>query len=1086
MTVDTLEWVLAHLDRASAAGCSGLDFAVIRLLKPNVVRPLLQAYLAQGTWDYSRRVDGRADGALYHRETHALLIYVRGIALDKDGTGYEAGRAVTNLRPIGIGECLRRVAGRCQLLQLEKSVGVHLSRNGQFGCGFRNGTSTVYHVVSKALDALVASNTPGASAETDAKNAFGSIFRAAIQRGIIKHAPSLLPTFDFLYGPNAEGKCFFFQPGRSSPVGSCGIPDGVQQGDVFGPLFFSLGLDELLTAVRERMRNLPVDDTMIGQRVLITGSTPAARLIDSNSVVPLDSTMVLSLVSAPSYVSLDRPGRDLANDPPPRVTVRVGDESSGFLITVDWLSVILRAEVLLACYLDDIHLVGEAFLLRPFTLALREFGPRIGLRFDSPSKNYAYCPRVFGSALAALLPDAVFVGTDTPGDTHKAKLEYGAAQLDRQSSRLLITTIGVPKLMGAPLRTLCADGELLADIEWIQAQALAGSRQVASKFVHLGLDAVDAVATAQLGPDVYGALMDNSARLPASEPQIQAFIARYSLGTRLGCLTNALPSSLVSTALIDVDLLLAATVAGCAGESSLDKLSVAQIRRSTLAARYSGVLPGAAVTTPAGHICAVGAVEKFLIDLGSSLKFQGVEPCVLGAIRQRLAQREHNQERGILTPLERELLADVERVNAAHADPAVRNLARSGSRGGVAGGGAAAAHEVGGISATSASVSAALMANGLSAEGAAASIARFLAPVGQDRPPQVVLASVSRGSEGAVQAPRPLVTFGDLAAVSGKSRQLGEGLWATEFLAAYATATDKERIRMSEGRLKGSGLVFMAVPSTRAFNLGEATYRRALTEFMGISNLTLPHTHHCCAGAVRTLGEDSIGHIGTCSMGGRNFGPHDALKDALTHFVVHNGIAQVCVTEATVIGPHGTLDTDITYWDNQTLQQVVVEVSVVSLGSASSVNRSSRAGLEAAEEMLKARETEKRNQLDRIRDDEGINKITRIPFVVSSCGAFGPSASSFMKHVYARARSSGKWIMALGQPDMQSTWNTNFASTYWDMRLSVACAAMDAYCQNRIIIRDHTLNLPTTGRQPHPDPNFAPYERPKFGASSGA
>ena len=216
------------------------------------------------------------------------------------------------------------------------------------------------------------------------------------------------------------------------------------------------------------------------------------------------------------------------------------------------------------------------------------------------------------------------------------------------------------------------------------------------------------------------------------------------------------------------------------------------------------------------------------------------------------------------------------------------------------------------------------------------------------------------------------------------------------------------------------------------------------------------------------------------------FGPHDALKDALTHFVVHNGIAQVCVTEATVIGPHGTLDTDITYWDNQTLQQVVVEVSVVSLGSASSVNRSSRAGLEAAEEMLKAREAEKRNQLDRIRDDEGINKITRIPFVVSSCGAFGPSASSFMKHVYARARSSGKWIMALGQPDMQSTWNTNFASTYWDMRLSVACAAMDAYCQNRIIIRDHTLNLPTTGRQPHPDPNFAPYERPKFGASSGA
>ena len=52
------------------------------------------------------------------------------------------------------------------------------------------------------------------------------------------------------------------------------------------------------------------------------------------------------------------------------------------------------------------------------------------------------------------------------------------------------------------------------------------------------------------------------------------------------------------------------------------------------------------------------------------------------------------------------------------------------------------------------------------------------------------------------------------------------------------------------------------------------------------------------------------------------------------------------------------------------------------------------------------------------------------------------------------------------QPDMKYTWNTMVASSYWDMRLSVACTATDAEFQNRIIIRDHTMNLPVVARQP--------------------
>ncbi len=49
------------------------------------------------------------------------------------------------------------------------------------------------------------------------------------------------------------------------------------------------------------------------------------------------------------------------------------------------------------------------------------------------------------------------------------------------------------------------------------------------------------------------------------------------------------------------------------------------------------------------------------------------------------------------------------------------------------------------------------------------------------------------------------------------------------------------------------------------------------------------------------------------------------------------------------------------------------------------------------------------------------------------------------------------------------------ALSFWDMRLSIACAATDAEYQNRIILHDNTLNLPVVALQPHPDPNYAPH-----------
>ena len=56
---------------------------------------------------------------------------------------------------------------------------------------------------------------------------------------------------------------------------------------------------------------------------------------------------------------------------------------------------------------------------------------------------------------------------------------------------------------------------------------------------------------------------------------------------------------------------------------------------------------------------------------------------------------------------------------------------------------------------------------------------------------------------------------------------------------------------------------------------------------------------------------------------------------------------------------------------------------------------------------------------------------------------------------------------------VQTTWNTLHASTYLNMRLSVAGAAMDAQVQNDILLIGFTRNRVVVGRQPHPGPNFA-------------
>ena len=107
------------------------------------------------------------------------------------------------------------------------------------------------------------------------------------------------------------------------------------------------------------------------------------------------------------------------------------------------------------------------------------------------------------------------------------------------------------------------------------------------------------------------------------------------------------------------------------------------------------------------------------------------------------------------------------------------------------------------------------------------------------------------GGEGAVAPLAPLVAFSDLGSAVGKSRVLSEGLWGRAFLTAYNSASGGERLKMTEGLGKGAGLALLAVPMTEAFTFTQAQFQRILllSNFLGLENaIGVPHTHHCGGG----------------------------------------------------------------------------------------------------------------------------------------------------------------------------------------------------------------------------------------------
>jgi hypothetical protein len=166
---------------------------------------------------------------------------------------------------------------------------------------------------------------------------------------------------------------------------------------------------------------------------------------------------------------------------------------------------------------------------------------------------------------------------------------------------------------------------------------------------------------------------------------------------------------------------------------------------------------------------------------------------------------------------------------------------------------------------------------------------------------------------------------------------------------------------MAEGL--GAGLPLLAVPMTEAFTFTQAQFKRILFNFLGLEDVfCVPHTHHCGGGVIRVLTQGTVNHLQVCPVLGRNSALHNAVRDGLLHLVVLNGVTNAAVVETRLTAADGsTFDADAVFFDPSSGARVILEVSIVTIGSDTSLGRGARAGLDGVNAQLQAREDEKRN-----------------------------------------------------------------------------------------------------------------------------
>ncbi|MCP4990354.1 MAG: hypothetical protein GY928_31250 [Colwellia sp.] len=149
------------------------------------------------------------------------------------------------VRPIAVGETLRRVVSRALCHRYKGRFANLLLPVGQVGVGIPSGAEAAVLAVREKLRRD--QDLQGiAVLKVDFENAFNTVSRSAMLQSVAEDIPELLPWATFCHSQPAN----LFGNDRLLPFGSAA---GVQQGDPLGPFLFSLCLRRVCRRLRDEL-----------------------------------------------------------------------------------------------------------------------------------------------------------------------------------------------------------------------------------------------------------------------------------------------------------------------------------------------------------------------------------------------------------------------------------------------------------------------------------------------------------------------------------------------------------------------------------------------------------------------------------------------------------------------------------------------------------------------------------------------------------------------------------------------------------------------------------------------------------------
>ena len=202
------------------------------------------------------------------------------------GLGYQA--KLVDIRPIAMGSVWRKITSKGTLCVYKAHLADKFAPY-QFGAGATLGTESIVHIIRS----LLALHPEWSVLKVDYKNAFNTIFRKALVDAVKKHAPGMLSWVqaNHLNATKLWHKCLLHPDNPEHDI--IWSEEGVQQGEVGGPVNFCLTIHDILIEINVALANFGggvalayMDDlTIIAPHLSINQIWD--KLVDSSALVGL-------------------------------------------------------------------------------------------------------------------------------------------------------------------------------------------------------------------------------------------------------------------------------------------------------------------------------------------------------------------------------------------------------------------------------------------------------------------------------------------------------------------------------------------------------------------------------------------------------------------------------------------------------------------------------------------------------------------------------------------------------------------------------------------------------------------------------